>query len=228
MGCAERSPYGFLQLAFPLHELQGRLVVLVVDDLETTRGFLHRPVDVAAPGADAAALRAVEGLLEGRRLLLLLDAAGAPKPLEDPLTLIVVEEEARAALANALEDLEDVFEVANVEDRELELDAAEVARALGELAVARAANALPRGDAHARVQDAVRRGAALGHLEKRMLVHIQDSALGNFDVGLNVEGDGLDFARALRLRPRLLRGNGREYMGPMRENIETCSNDCCC
>ena len=46
------------------------------------------------------------------------------------------------------------------------------------------------------------------YLEEGMLVDIEDGALGNFYVGLDIKSDAFDAAGARGLNPRLLRGWG--------------------
>lgn len=59
-----------------------------------------------------------------------------------------------------------MFEVPNVEDGEVEFDAAKVTGTVGKFAAAGLTGAMPTRDAELGVEDAVGGGATLGHLKK--------------------------------------------------------------
>lgn len=161
-------------------------------------GAVRVPYPGSAPGSQrcGAALGAATHLVESCPVEVV---PGPPEAQRHLAKLLVGKEDTRARLANALEDADDVLEVADVEDGELQLDGAEVPDAVGEFPAACVAHGHPVGDPHAGIKNAMRGRAPLRHLEERVLVHVEDSTGCDFDGRLHVEGDGLNPPRTVGL-----------------------------
>jgi hypothetical protein len=180
------------------------------DDPEAlgARDLLDGTVERAAVRAYGNPATAGVDLLDG---LLLPQNVGVrgPHRREVRLALGVLQKEARARLADALQDLDGGVEVADVKDGQSELDVAEVADALREVLLAGLALRALRGDAEAAVEAAVLAGLARAELVELAGADVHLRHARHFYAGEKTELDARDPRGPILVRHELLFRFGR-------------------